>query len=283
MQRRTFISALGAVALAGSPPAAAQQTGKPARIGYLAWNFASGNPQTRDAFFAGLRDLGYAEGRNLVVDYRDAEGKPERLDALAAELAALKVNVILATGGTLGALAAKHATTTIPIVFPIVGDPVADGLVASLARPGGSITGLSAVSPDLVGKWFEQLKQAVPGINQVAYVLKPNSAPKATMGQFLNAAEAAAKTLGVGLRIVEVSSLQDFDRAFSEIAAAGANGLVVQATPSFDSPVAQQRLTSFAVEHRLPAIYSRSRRLDVLRAEFCRFASALRWLRGPDT
>src|SRR5215472_16433393 len=143
MHRRTFLSALGAVALAGSPPAAAQQSGKPARLGYLAADLAGTNPQIREAFFAGLRDLGYVEGRNLVVEYRDASGNLERFDSLAGELAALKVDVIWVGGGTLGALAAKRATTTIPIVFPIVGDPVSDGIVASLARPGGNITGLS--------------------------------------------------------------------------------------------------------------------------------------------
>jgi putative ABC transport system substrate-binding protein len=256
MQRRTLVWALGATVILAGLPAAAQQLAKTARIGYMSMNFAGGNRQVREAFFAALSDIGYIEGRNLEVEYRDAEGKPERLDALAAELVALKVDVILAGGGTLGALAAKRATTAIPIVFPIVGDPVADGLVASLARPGGNVTGLSAVSPDLVGKWFEQLKLAAPGANVVAYLTKPDSAPKATIERFRTEAAAAAKALGVGLRVIEVSGMQDFDRAFSEIAAAGANGLVVQATPTFDSPAAQDRLTRFAAARRLPAIYS---------------------------
>jgi putative ABC transport system substrate-binding protein len=113
------------------------------------------------AFNQGLRDLGYTEGRNILIEYRWAEGKPERFPALAAELVALKVDVIMSTGGTLGALAAKQATTNVPIVFGAVGDPVAEGLVTSLARPGGNVTGLSNVTNDLVGKWLDLLKQVV--------------------------------------------------------------------------------------------------------------------------
>src|SRR6266568_5831703 len=137
------------------PPltAAAQQVAKVARIGYLATNLA-GNPHGREAFRQGLRDLGYVEGRNLVIEYRSAEGKLERLPALAAELVALKVDVIVAPG-TPAALAAKQATKTIPIVFTAV-DAVTSGLVTSLARPGGNVTGLSAFTPELVGKGLEQ-------------------------------------------------------------------------------------------------------------------------------
>src|SRR5437867_4576770 len=121
--------------------AEAQQAAKVPRIGYLNANLAA-SPHLTEAFRQGLRDLGYVEGRNAVIEYRDAKGKFERLPALAAELVALKVDVIVATG-TLAALAAKHATSSIPIVFPTVGDPVTDGLVMSLARPGGNVTGLS--------------------------------------------------------------------------------------------------------------------------------------------
>ena len=119
-----------------------------------------------------------------MIEYRDAEGKPERFPALAAELVALKVDVILAGGGTLGALAAKQATTTIPIIFPVVGDPVTDGLVTSLAQPGGNVTGSSNISMDLVGKLVELLKEAVPSISRIALLLKPDSAPERTMQGF---------------------------------------------------------------------------------------------------
>src|SRR3954454_23100484 len=136
MDRRDTVLAL--LTLAAAPIATeAQQAARPARIGYLSPNLAS-SPRLRDAFLQGLRDLGYVEGRNVVIEYRDAEGKLERLPALAAELVALKVDVILAEGGTLGPRVAKQATTTIPIVIAGAGDPVGSGLVTSLARPGGN-------------------------------------------------------------------------------------------------------------------------------------------------
>jgi ABC-type uncharacterized transport system substrate-binding protein len=161
--RRAFLGTLAGGLVAGPLAVEAQPAAKPARIGYLVIDVAAGNPRNRTAFLHGLRELGYIEGRNLQIDYRDAKGKPERFPALAAELAALKVDVIVTFGGTLAALAAKQATTTIPIVFHVVGDPVADGLVASLARPGGNITGFSLLHPELVGKLLELLKQAVRG------------------------------------------------------------------------------------------------------------------------
>src|SRR5438045_1238251 len=177
MQRRTFISFLGAIAAARSLSVAAQQAAKPVRIGYLAVDLATGDPSGREAFVQALRDLGYVEGSNLVIEYRDAHGKPERFPALAAELVALNVDVILAGGGTLGALAAKQATTSIPIVFPVVGNPEVEGLVASLARPGGNVTGFSAVSTELVGKQFELLKEVVPGVSRIGFLLKPDAMP----------------------------------------------------------------------------------------------------------
>src|SRR5262249_12841209 len=156
MYRRTFMLLVGAAAgrrssLATSAallplPTAAQQVAKPARLGYLAMDLAGADPGPRNIFLQALHDLGYAEGRNLVIEYRGAAGQPGRFPALAAELVALDVDVILAAGGTLGALAAKRATTSIPIVFPVVGNPVGEGIVSSLARPGSNITGLSAVS-----------------------------------------------------------------------------------------------------------------------------------------
>src|SRR6266513_3790599 len=149
-QRRDFLVAVGAL-LAAPLAAEAQQAPKVPRIGYLASNLESSR-RSLEAFLQGLHDLGYVEGRNVVIEYRDAEGKLELRPALAAELVALKVDVILAAGGTLTALAAKQATTTSPIVFAAIGDPVGSGLVTSLARPGGSVTGLSSLCPELIGK-----------------------------------------------------------------------------------------------------------------------------------
>ena len=149
-----------------SPVAAeAQQAAKVARVGYLASNLAA-NPRLQEAFRQGLRDLGYVEGRSLVIEYRDAEGKPERLPALAAELVALKVDVILAPP-TLHALTAKQATKTIPIVFTGVGDPVGSGLVTSLARPGGNVTGMTGINPEVAAKRLELLRDAFPRTRNV--------------------------------------------------------------------------------------------------------------------
>src|SRR5437762_6978047 len=148
MDRRDTVLAL--LALGAAPFAAeAQQAAKVARIGYLTSSLGVDHPLP-EAFRQGLRDLDYVEGRNLVIEYREAEGKADRLPALAAELVALKVDVIVTGGGTVAALAAKQATRTLPIVFASVGDPVASGLVTSLARPGGNVTGLSGVTAELV-------------------------------------------------------------------------------------------------------------------------------------
>src|SRR5229473_3041435 len=171
MERRTFMAMLTGGIVVAPLAAEAQQAAKVARIGWLGANLAP-NAHLKEAFLQGLRDLGYVEGRNLVIEYRDAEGKVERLPALAAELVALKVDVIVA-GGTPQALAAKQATRTIPIVLTGAGDPVTSGLVTSLARPGGNVTGLSVLRPDLVGKCLEQLKQAVPGVSHVAVLWHP--------------------------------------------------------------------------------------------------------------
>jgi putative ABC transport system substrate-binding protein len=155
-----------------SPVAAeAQQAAKAPRIGYLAGNLAA-SPHLHEAFRQGLRDLGYVEGRNVVIEYRDAEGKYERFPALAAELVALKVDVIVAAN-SLAVLPAKQATRTIPIVFTVAANPVGSGLVSSLARPGGNVTGLSFLAPELVGKRLELLTQAVPGVSRVAVLWQP--------------------------------------------------------------------------------------------------------------
>jgi len=171
VDRRAFLGTLTSGLLGAPLAAGAQQAAKVPRIGFLAGNLAA-TPRLREAFGQGLRDLGYVEGRNVVIEYRDAEGKFERLPALAAELVALKVDVIVA-GGTPQALAAKQATRTVPIVFAAAGDPVTSGLVTSLARPGGNVTGLTGLGPELVGKGLERLKQAVPGVSRVAVLWQP--------------------------------------------------------------------------------------------------------------
>jgi putative tryptophan/tyrosine transport system substrate-binding protein len=242
------------LALLAAPLAAeAQQPTKIARIGYLTTADVSTIPHhLREAFLQGLRDLGYVEGRNLVIEYRSAEGKVERLPALAAELVALKVDVILAPA-SVHVLAAMQATRTIPIVFVNAADPVANGLVTSLARPGGNVTGVSTIGLDLVGKCLEQLPQAVPGVSRVAVLWNPGENPN-TEKDTLKRAEAAGRTLGVRLQFVEVRGPADFDRPFSEMVGARAGAVTV--LPSTMFFIERKRLVDLAAKNRLPAVYS---------------------------
>jgi putative ABC transport system substrate-binding protein len=251
IDRRAFIG--GAIAFSAAPLAAeAQQAAKVARIGYLALTLAA-SPHAPEAFRQGLRDLGYVEGRNLVIAYRDAEGKLERLPALAAELVALKVDVILAPT-TPPALAAKQATRTLPIVFATVADPVTSGLVTSLARPGANVTGLSNLTPELVGKCLELLTRAVPGVSRVAALWQPGGHGERTEKDMLKEADVAARALGVRLQFVEARGPADFDRAFSDMTRARAGALTVLASARFYSE--RRRLADLAAKHRLPAVYS---------------------------
>jgi putative ABC transport system substrate-binding protein len=251
MHRRTFLAGTGTVLLAAPLAPEAQQAAKVARIGFLATNLAA-NSHLPDAFRQGLRDLGYVEGRNVLIEYRDAEGKLDRLPALAAELVALKVDVIVAPN-TPAALAAQQATRTLPIVFIGVGEPVRSGLVTTLARPGGNVTGLSVISPELVGKWLELLKQAVPGVSRVAALRQPGAMDDRTEKDMLEGADVAARKLGVRLQFVEARGPADFQRAFSDMARARAGALTVRPAPMFMSE--RRRLVDLAAENRLPTVY----------------------------
>ena len=230
----------------------AQQATNIARIGFLTTTSAV-NSHLPEAFLQGLRDLGYVEGRNVVIEYRDAEGKLERLLALAAELVALKVDIIVAPG-TPQALAAKQATRTLPIVFAVAGDPVGSGLVTSLARPGGNVTGLSSVTSDLVGKCLEQLAQAVPGVSRVAVLWQPGGFGERAEKDMQKAAEVAGRTLGVRLQFVEARRPADIDRAFPDMTRAHAGALTVLGggTMLFAE---RRRLVDLAAKNRLPAVY----------------------------
>jgi putative ABC transport system substrate-binding protein len=250
VDRRRFLLTSLTGALAAPLAAEAQQTGKVARIGWL--GDPANNPHVREAFLQGLRDLGYVEGRNLVMEYRSTEGKLERLPALAAELVALKVDVIVGPA-TAHALAAKQATKTIPIVFPAAADAVTSGLVTSLARPGGNVTGLSFLGPELIGKRLEQLKQAVPGVSRVAVLWQPGALGERTDKDILKQAEVAARALGVRPQFVEARGPDDFDRAFSDMTNAGVGALTVWSTPMFFSE--RRRLVDLAAKNRLPAVH----------------------------
>ena len=228
----------------------AQEAAKGARIGYLGLDLAN-VPRLIEAFHQGLRDLGYVEGRNVVIEYRDAEGKLERLPGLAAELVALKVDVIVA-GGQPQALAAKQATRTVPIVFTAGPDPVASGLVTSLARPGGNVTGLSTLNRDLTSKRLEQLKQAVPKVSRVAVLWHPDERERPGK-DFRKEAEIAAAAMGMRLQFVEARGPADFERAFSEILMARAGALTVLPSSSFYTE--RRRLVDLAAKNALPAMY----------------------------
>lgn len=251
MNRREFIALLSGAAVGWPVAAIAQQAAKVTRIGYLAANLAA-SPHLREAFLRGLRDLGYVEGRNVVIEYRDAEGKYERFAALATELVALKVDVIVVTS-TPSAVAVKQATSTIPIVFTWAADPVGSGLVTSLARPGGNITGLSFFSPDLIGKRLELLKQAVPGVSRVAALWHPGDYVERMEKDMLTEADRAARALGLGLQVVEARGLEDFDRAFSDMTRARADAVTVLSTNIFF--IERRRLVDLAAKNRLPAMY----------------------------
>jgi putative ABC transport system substrate-binding protein len=258
MKRRAFIGLVGGTAVSAvSWPleTRAQQKSMPV-IGLLGFGLPDRGTPNVAAFRQGLRELGYIEDRNILIEYRWAEGKPERFPVLAAELVALKVDIIVTAGGTLAVLAAKQATTILPIVFTVVGDPVAEGLVASLARPGGNVTGLSNVATDLVGKWIELLKQ----VSLVALLLKPDSMPDSAKEVRLKEAAVSARALGVQLQVVEALGPADFDGAFSDMSAKNAGAVVVLPTPAFD--FGRQRIVDLAAKNRLPTVYASRNYVD---------------------
>ena len=244
------LTVFGVILLASLPAsggAGAQQQAKVPRIGYLA---PRSEPNERDeAFRQGLRELGYVEGKNIVMEYRWAGERDDRLPDLAAELVALKVDVIVTSGGP-AARAAKQATSMIPIVMAAVGDPVATGLVASLARPGGNITGQTIFSSELAGKRLELLKEVVPRVTHVAVLAyRPSPVTK----HFLSETEAAARVLRVQLHSVEVRGPNELEGAFAEMVKERAGGLVVQITPLFFDY--RRKIVDLAAKSRLPAIY----------------------------
>jgi len=242
--RGVFVFSLMLALLAASRSTGAQPPERSARIGLLA---PASRSEDVEGFLAGMRDLGYIEGRNLVLEYRAAEGKVERLDDLLAELIRLKVDVIV-TGGTPAALAAKRARTTIPVVIGAMGDPVESGVVASLARPGGNITGLSLVTSEgFAGKYLELLREAVPKASRVAILGRPSA------NSPVQAVERAARSFDIRLQLVEVDQPDRLEGAFAAMAAQQAAALIV--TPSPFNLAHRDRIVSLAAKHRLPAMY----------------------------
>jgi putative ABC transport system substrate-binding protein len=253
MKKKITFLTLCAMLFALSYSAWAQQPTKVPRIGYLTGATPDGQSARIEAFRQGLRELGYVEGKNIVIEYRYAELKADRLPALAAELVRLKVDVIVTSAAGM-TRAAKNATNTIPIVFKQDGDPVANGFVASLARPGGNITGLATLAPEISGKQLELLKEIIPKLSRVAVL--GTSATNPSNARQLREIELAAGAFKVKLQYLAVLNPQDIETAFRAAGKGHAEAVLVLPGSIFNSHRTQ--IAKLAVKSRLPAIYSHS-------------------------
>ena len=249
MRRRDFIKVIAGSAGAWPLAARAQQPTMPV-VGFV--NAASPQSYARPlaAFLKGLGETGYVEGHNVVIEYRWAEGQNERLPSLAADLVRRKVNVI-AAASTPAAIAAKAATTTIPIVFTTSGDPVRLGLVASLNRPGGNVTGVTQANAELAPKRLQLLHEVVPTASVMAVLVNP--ADPALAETSMKDLQAAARSLGLELHVLNASTERDFDGVFAKLIQLRAGGLVISEDPLFTSRT--ERLAALAVRHAMPAVY----------------------------
>jgi putative ABC transport system substrate-binding protein len=238
------------------PLAVEAQPTKAPRVGYLSDESGSLGSASFEPIAQGLRELGYLEGRNIVFENRYADGKPEVLPGLAAELVRLKVDVIVAVG-TPATRAAKNATETIPIVFTRIADPVTLGLVASLARPSGNLTGVSVLTLDLAAKWLELLTEAMPGVRRVGVFWDPTFPPAALQ---LREIERAARLLNVELQPVEVRAAEEFEAAGRAVVGQRAQALIV--VPALLFTEQRHRLAELAVQHRLPTMWYRREQVE---------------------
>jgi ABC-type uncharacterized transport system substrate-binding protein len=250
MRRRDFITFIGGAA--GWPLSAyGQQAGKVYRIGFL-WEGPDVFPDEIEAFRQGLSALGYVEGRNLTIEYRWGEGKPERMLALAKELVRLKVDIIMAPS-SIYTEAAKQATSTIPIIFMSHADPLGAGHVASLAHPGGNVTGLSLMMPETTVKGLELFKEVVPTLSRVAVIFDPATP---SHGPALKAAEAGGPKLRLRIKPVSVGSATEYESAFSSIVREHADGVLVLSTPLFIAGA--KPLADLTMAHKLPSLFGPS-------------------------
>lgn len=247
--RRELLVALGAAVLAGPIESLAQQAGKVYRIGHLSGSGETGIKNRMDAFRLGMRELGYVEKQNFVLDERYADGKFERLPSLAQELIRQKCDVLLVST-TPGNVAAKAATSTIPIVMVAIADPVGAGVVSNLARPGGNITGVTNIVAELAGKRLEILKEIVPGASRIAVFVNLNSQNAPLQ---MRVAEEAARKLKVQLRVHEITSAGDLKNAFEAAVRAGAQGALRMVDPTVSMLRAQT--AELAALHRLPMMH----------------------------
>ena len=250
MNRREFITLLGGAAVAWPLAARAQQPAVPV-IGLLGTESPDLYAARLRMFRQGLRESGYVEGRNVAIEYRWAEGHYDRFPALLANLVSRNVAVIAAFAGAPPALAAKAATTTIPIVFVTAGDPIAMGLVASLSRPGGNITGVTSMAVELGPKQLEVVRELVPTAPAIALLVNPDT--PANAGPFARAVEAAAANHGIKLHVLHARNDFDLDAAFAALPLVGAGALMIGSDPFFNSRVEQ--LVTLAERHRVATIY----------------------------
>lgn len=249
MRRRDFVSLLGGVAVTWPLAARAQQQAMPV-IGFLHGTSLETRRAEVTSFHRGLSDTGYVEGQNVAVEYRWAEGRYDRLPAMAADLVGRQVSVIAAFG-TAAALAAKAATTTIPVVFIVGGDPVALGLVVSLSQPGGSITGVTPLNDQLAPKLLELLHELVPKAAVIGYLINPNNATSENLSRQVEVAE---RTIGQRVHILNASTEHDFDPAFATLDQIRAGGLCVQGDTFFNGR--RKQLVALAAHHSIPTIYA---------------------------
>ena len=250
MERRTFVAMFTAGIAAAPLAAEAQQAGRVYRIGFLS-PLSRSETDRQDAFRQGMREIGYVEGKDFVIEGRFAEGQYQRIPGLATELVRMKVDVIVAWG-TPASIAVAQATSTLPIVILSVTDPVGSGLATSLARPGRNITGVSNLSRDLSGRLLELLIQVVPGISRIAALRNPLNPGSAL---HLNETEAAARELGVELQLVEARAPEDLEGAFAAIRRGRARGAVVLTDAMFIGQ--RRRLADLAMRSRLPTVFAR--------------------------
>jgi len=247
--RRTFIGALG-VGLLPAPLAAEAQKPAVPVIGFLSARAPAPNGYVVAAFRRGLDEAGYVEGRNVAIEYRWADGRHDRLPALAADLVRRHVTVIAAISGTPAALAAKAATTTIPIVFANGGDPIATGLVTSLGRPAGNMTGVTFLTTALAAKRLELIHELLPTAAAIGFLMKPNNPAGESEARD---AKAAARALGLELHVLTVTSEREMDAAFTTLHQRRARALLIGSDPFFgDSPA---QLVELAARHAMPTIY----------------------------
>jgi putative tryptophan/tyrosine transport system substrate-binding protein len=256
MQRRYFMTLIGGAAAAWPLAVRAQQptgpVGKMPRIGILMPGSSVSSEATLKAFYQGLHELAYFEGRNLAIERREAEWKSDRLQGLAAELVRHEVDIIVAWS-TPAARAAKRATNTIPIVAAVMADPVEDELVTSLAQPGGNLTGTTFLGPELIAKRLQLLREVVPGLSRVAALWHPTAYGERTMAGVLREIEGAARTLGMQLQLAPASGPDDFAGTFSAMTKERAEAFIVLPSPMLFGE--HRRIVDLAAENRLPGMY----------------------------